>query len=284
MRPSNVRGTRPVGATASADNLVLMLHCSASSSVQWRGLSGRLAGCYRAVSPDFFDCGAREPWPGHKALDLIDQVRLATAALPARSGQAHVVGHSFGGAVALRAALELGEKLASLTLIEPSAFHLLRSDQAEDANLFEEIDGIARAVSCAVENGHYWAGMSIFTDYWGGPHTWAGLPQEAKIRLAQHARIVLTDFAALFAESTPIGSYRRIVAPTLILRGTESPTPSRRICDMLAARLPDTRVVEVAGAGHLLPFTHAKQVESAIADHVVRCDLARGKAPAAPAA
>jgi pimeloyl-ACP methyl ester carboxylesterase len=261
-----------------------MLHCSASSSAQWRGLGHRLAGEYVVRAPDFYGCGGREPWPGHKSLDLIDQARLAIATLPADGGRVHLVGHSFGGAVALRAALMLGDRLASLTLIEPSAFHLLRTHRPEDATLLQEIAGVACAIPRAVENGHYWAGMSLFMDYWGGAGTWEGLPHEAKIKLAQQARIVLTDFAALFGEPTPINHYRGITAPTLFLKGSKSPAPSRRICDLLAAELPNNCAVEISGAGHLLPFSHGEQVENAIAAFINRRDRDSNVTPATAAA
>jgi pimeloyl-ACP methyl ester carboxylesterase len=261
-----------------------MLHCSASSSAQWRGLGDRLAGEYVMRTPDFYGCGGREPWPGHKPLDLIDQARLAIATLPSDRARVHLAGHSFGGAVALRAALMLGDRLASLTLIEPSAFHLLRNQRPEDATLLQEIASVACAISRAVENGHYWAGMSLFMDYWGGAGTWEGLPHEAKIKLAQQARIVLTDFAALFGEPTPINHYRGISAPTLFLKGSKSPAPSRRLCDLLAAEMPNTRTVEISGAGHLLPFSHAEQVEDAIVAHLQHCHQRIGMAPVTAAA
>jgi pimeloyl-ACP methyl ester carboxylesterase len=266
-----------------ADETVLMLHCSTSSSAQWRGLADSLGGSYRAVAPDFFGYGASEPWPGHKSLDLIDQARLAMAAVPGNCRRVHVVGHSFGGAVALRAALELGDRLASLTLIEPSAFHLLRFGQGTDADLFQEVAAVARVVARAVENGHYWSGMSLFTDYWGGPRCWDGLKQETKLKLAQQAPTVLTDFAALFAEPTPIGAYRTLAAPTLILRGTRSPKPSRRICEMLADSMARTRLVDVGDAGHLLPFTHGEAMTAVIAEHLRRSGAAEPEVPAAAA-
>ena len=47
-------------------------------------------------------------------------------ALTEHAGEAvHIVGHSYGGTVALEAARSLGRRTRSLTLIEPVAFHLL---------------------------------------------------------------------------------------------------------------------------------------------------------------
>ena len=58
-------------------------------------------------------------------------------------GQVHLVGHSYGGGVALRAAVERPDRIASLTLYEPSAFHLLRAMGARAAGALAEILALA---------------------------------------------------------------------------------------------------------------------------------------------
>ena len=63
-----------------------------------------------------------------------------------RAGPIHLVGHSYGGGVALRFALSFPERLRSLTLIEPSCFHLLKTATV-DAHLLDEIRAVADAVS-----------------------------------------------------------------------------------------------------------------------------------------
>jgi pimeloyl-ACP methyl ester carboxylesterase len=50
-----------------------------------------------------------------------------------RLGQAHVVGHSYGAAIALLAASRVPERFLSLVVIEPPLFELARGDAAADA-------------------------------------------------------------------------------------------------------------------------------------------------------
>ena len=75
----------------------------------------------------------------------------------------HLVGHSYGGGLALRIARERPEMVRSLTLVEPSCFHLLRQTGGHEQSLFREITEIADVVRNAVTTGNYGYGME---PYW----------------------------------------------------------------------------------------------------------------------
>src|SRR5260370_11272459 len=49
------------------------------------------------------------------------------------------------------------------------------------------------------------------------------------------------------------GPLPRIPCPTLVVRGAESDILSAEVAKKMAERLPDGRVVEIAGAGHTVP-------------------------------
>ena len=104
-----------------AGETVVLLHSSASSGAQWRSLCAPLAERFTALAPDLYGYGASDPWPGRAAMTLADEVAPLEALLARRPGPVHLVGHSYGGAVALRLALR-APTLRSLTLIEPVAF------------------------------------------------------------------------------------------------------------------------------------------------------------------
>jgi pimeloyl-ACP methyl ester carboxylesterase len=77
----------------------------------------------------------------------------------------HLVGHSYGGGVALRAAVERPERIASLTLYEPSAFHPLKVMRVHGAHALAEIIAISKraadGVSCGDYRGAWWAATII---------------------------------------------------------------------------------------------------------------------------
>jgi pimeloyl-ACP methyl ester carboxylesterase len=89
--------------------------------------------------------------------------------------------------------------------------------------------------------------------------------QSALIRWAPKAPL---DFRALISDPTPADAYRRLGFPVLILRGSRAPAPTRVIAEGLAELLPHSQLMDIAGAGHMGPYTHAAEVCARIARHI----------------
>jgi pimeloyl-ACP methyl ester carboxylesterase len=249
---------------------VLLLHCSASSGAQWYSLRACLEPRFAVNTPDLYGYGVASPWAGAVPLSLAAEAAAIAALIERAGAPVHLVGHSYGGAVALRLALDHPMRLRSLTLIEPVAFHLLRHGEAHDQALFGEITRLAAAIAEAVAAGQSGAGMSRFFDYWNGVGAWARLTPEKQSALARHAEKVGIDFWAATTESARRAAYRAIRLPTLILRGAQSPRVTRRIAELLADTLPAAELLTVADAGHMLPLTHADAVNRAVLRHLER--------------
>lgn len=101
---------------------VVCIHSSASTSGQWRNLMEALADRYRVLAVDLYGYGKSPAWPADRGLRLADEIDLIQPILP-RTGRYHLVGHSYGGAVALKMALDQSARIASLTLYEPTIPH-----------------------------------------------------------------------------------------------------------------------------------------------------------------
>jgi pimeloyl-ACP methyl ester carboxylesterase len=191
------------------------------------------------------------------------------------------VGHSYGGGVALRAAIERPDRVASLSLYEPSAFHLLPALGERGAAAFAEIQAIVRQTVTGIAIGDYRGAAAAFVDYWGGSGTWAALRPSVQRALTRWVPKAPLDFTALIYEPTPLAAYARLPAPTLILRGQHAPTPSRMIAETLSTALPTARLVVVDGAGHMGPLSHPAAVNMAITGHIARVEsLLRQPGPA----
>lgn len=236
---------------------VILLHSSASSSAQWRGLAERLAPHYRVLTPEISGSGS-----------LDDEAQAVQGLVQRAGGAAHVVGHSYGGAVALRHALRHGASVLSLTLIEPVAFHLLRENEALDAAAYAEIAAVAARVQRAFIDGDHAGGMARFVDYWSGSGAWAALPTEKRAALALRLNDVALDFRATFDEPTRLQDCWPLFMPTLVVQGSATPLPTRRICGQLSRIVPQARLEVVDGAGHMLPLTHGPQVNRLILEHL----------------
>jgi pimeloyl-ACP methyl ester carboxylesterase len=254
-------------ALASDGDRVVLIPCSASSARQWKPLADQLAG-FHPVALDLWGHGNHEHWRGIGPLSLAEEAAAIHEACP-DGAPFHLVGHSYGGGVALRFALDHPGRLRSLALIEPSSFHILKAAEGREAHLLDEIRAVAAAVNRGVICGDYASGMQTFIDYWGGAGSWEILPDDKKAQFAQLAVHVAHHFWGLIEETTPLAAYAAINVPTLIVCGTRSPAPSRAITRLLADILPRARHRTIRNAGHMSPITHPAEVNALVVEHVL---------------
>ena len=99
--------TKPALAYAESGTgeTVLLLHGSAASGALWRQPMAALQLLYRVVAPDLIGYGKSAPWPKGKPYSLDAETRALVPLLPCCGAPYHLVGHSYGGVVALALAL-----------------------------------------------------------------------------------------------------------------------------------------------------------------------------------
>lgn len=246
---------------------VVLVHCSASSARQWCGLTSGFGNALRPIAVNLFAHGGRDGWHGDGPLTLSEEARVIAEAICGEDAPFHLVGHSYGGGVALRFALDHQERLSSLTLIEPSCFHLLKQ-AAGEAHLLDEIRAVADAVNRGVISGDYRAGMAAFIDYWSGPGSWAALGEAKRAQFAALIVHVAHHFHSLVEEATPLSAYQAIEVPTLVLCGDRSPRPSRTITRLVAGALPKARHRTISGGNHMAPILRPDDVNPLILEHI----------------
>jgi pimeloyl-ACP methyl ester carboxylesterase len=111
----------------------MLVHSSVSGARQWRGLIDDLKSHFQVRAVNLFGYGKTPPWPAESRQSLTDHARLVEAALPAGADKICLVGHSFGGAVAMKVAARLSGRVAKLVLLEPIPFQLLAQAGCKDA-------------------------------------------------------------------------------------------------------------------------------------------------------
>jgi pimeloyl-ACP methyl ester carboxylesterase len=258
---------RIAGSIGTQCELVIALHCSGSGAAQWRRLGETLGERWELIAPEHYGCESTGHWTGGPVFTLADEAERTIALIDATDRKVHLIGHSYGGGVALHVALARPDRIASLTLYEPSAFYLLKQF-GEGAGPFAEIKAVAEMAATCVATGDYRGGAMAFIDYWSGPGAWDALRpavQDALVRWMPKAPL---DFVALFEEPTRWEALARLNLATLIIRGERAPPPTRLIADTLPSLLPDCRLAIVAGAGHMGPLTHTAEVNVLIVRHV----------------
>jgi len=247
---------------------VIALHCSGAGAAQWRQLGAVLDSRYGLITPEHYGCDSVGPWSGEHAFTLADEAARTIGIIDRSDCKMHLVGHSYGGGVALRAAVERPNRIASLTLYEPSAFHLLKAMGARGAVALAEIQAVATRIADGVVTGDYRGGVSSFVDYWGGPGAWAALRPSVQAALIRWTPKAPLDFRALIDETEPASAYADLRFPALIMRGENAPGPTRLIADALPTLMPSARLVVIPGAGHMGPLTHAPDVNAVIERHI----------------
>ena len=95
---------------------VIALHCSGAGAGQWRALAEVLGPGYRLAAPEHYGCDRTGPWTGTHAFTLADEAARTFALIDESERKVHLVGHSYGGGVALHVALARPGRIASLTL------------------------------------------------------------------------------------------------------------------------------------------------------------------------
>jgi pimeloyl-ACP methyl ester carboxylesterase len=264
---------RTIARKTARRDLVIALHCSGAGAAQWRRLAETLGARYELVAPEHYGCDSSGPWTGEHAFALADEAARSVALIDGTDRPVHLVGHSYGGGVALHVALARPDRIASLTLYEPSAFHLLTQFD-HGAGALAEIKAIAYAVATGVVTGDYRSAAATFVDYWGGGGAWAAMRPAAQDAIVRWMPMAPPEFSALFKEPTSASEYARLCCPVLVIRGEHAPAPTRLIAETLPSLVPSARLEVVAGAGHMGPLTHAADVNALIAPNIARAGAA----------
>ena len=247
---------------------VVCLHANASSAAQWRHLSELLAPRFEVVAPDLYGAGGTPEWPSDRVITLADEAALIEPLLASANAPVALVGHSYGAAVALKAALAAPGRIAALVVYEPTLFALIEqtSPRPNDA------DGIRRAVAdaaAALDAGDRFAAARSFLDYWSGSGAFDAIPEQRKPPLAAQVANVRRWEHALLHEPTPLLAFASLDVPVLLLTGARSTTSARGVAKLLAPTLPRVAVVEFAELGHMGPVTDPATVDPVIAEFLI---------------
>jgi pimeloyl-ACP methyl ester carboxylesterase len=251
---------------------VVALHCSGAGGYEWRRLTQAVGQRFKVIAPDLIGCGTAAHWSGTHAFTVSDEAADIVDIIDAAEQPVHLVGHSYGGGVALRVARERPARIASLTLYEPVAFHLLKTAGPAGHAAFEEIMALAGRVDHAVLCGAFFAAAEIFIEHWNGAGAWAAMDPKAQSLVARYIPKACLEFRAMAQEPTSVSAYRRFNFPTLLMVGEHTTEPVRIIARQLAKAMKSCSMRTVFGAGHMGPFTHPGVVNAMIADHMLRAE------------
>jgi pimeloyl-ACP methyl ester carboxylesterase len=258
-----VTQAEPFVREAGAGPGVVCLHSNASTSGQWRALMDHLAPSFHVFAPDSYDSGKSPSWPSDRVIGLNDEVALIEPVLARAGSPCVLVGHSYGAAVALMAALAAPVRIHALALYEPTLFSLLDAESPPP----NEADGIRQAValsSDALVSGDADAAARHFIDYWMGEGSWANTPDARKPPVAESVKNVRRWAHALTQEPTPLAAFRALDVPVLYMTGGQSTRSAHGVARLLTGALPQVEVVAFEHLGHMGLITHPEVVNPVI--------------------
>ena len=207
---------------------VVLLHSALGDSRLWRAQVEALEGRFEVVAPDLPGYG-EEPFP-EGPFSYVDRV---ADLLPAM-----LVGNSFGGAVALLAALAKPDRVERLVLVG-SGF--------PGWSFGEEMQANWEQAQAAFDAGDLDAAADLSVDFWvAPPHRDFVRPQQLRALEHEAAR---PDTEAVWPDVPPLSSLRM---PTLVVIGEQDKADFHAIARHLVDEISGARLVEVAGAGHLV--------------------------------
>ena len=235
---------------------VVVLHATLSTGRQLAPLVRDLAaaGDLRVVAPDRRGSGERRLDPP-RAVTIDEHVADLAAILDAEGiGRAVLLGHSFGGVVALEAAARLPERVAAVVAYEPPYGPLA------DERVRRAFARVARETTQATARGGAPAAARAFLGGVAGPGAWAALSERSRTFLENEGGGAVADAEMLGLEP---GGLSRISCPVTILTGTASEPFYAPIADALAARIPGARRRDLPGLRHTAPISEPSPIAAA---------------------
>lgn len=254
----------PSGAYISGSGpAIVFLHSSLSSSRQWQPLVKVLENKFTCINIDILGYGTAEAVADPENYDFSVETARINEVIEQTIGDApyHLVGHSCGGAIALKLAVEAPTRLLSVSLFEPVAFHLLPTD-SEERKISDEFAAHV-SVSDNAKAAEY------FTDFWNRKGFYLSLPEKMQALMAKDMPKVNLDFKGLISERYTLQDVANIKAPFLLMTGKYSQAISHKLVELIAGSVEHCRVESIP-AGHMAPVSHAELVLPRFAEFITQ--------------
>jgi len=233
--------------------VLVLLHAFPFDSRMWRQTATALAGQHQVITPDMRGFGLSDLGSGGFSIaDLADDLAALLDALDLSA--ATVGGISMGGYVALAFARRHRDRLKSLILADTKA--------AADSP--EARQGREAAISLVEKQG---VAALLEKQIPRLLSTSASDSLRADVRAlgAQQAETVIAAIRALRDRPDRTAELPEIAVPTLVVVGNDDALSPPAEARAMAAAMPNARVVEIPGAGHLSNLENPDSFTAALA-------------------
>lgn len=249
------------GAGSTSAEAVVFLHGFGASSYSWREVTERLPG-YRTLALDLRGFGYTERPPGIEPYTRDGQIELVLGVMDHLGiERAHVVGHSYGGALATALAVHHPERVISLSLIDAAHpdYPQLRRTKLAAVRPLTELFVRVRALRPALVRRVLES--SIADDSLVTPELVDAYLDRLKVENAPRAYYGITAPAP---EPEREVDLEDVPVPTLVVWGEEDTLIAVEAGREATSVIPCHRFVSLPGVGHM-PMEESPE---ALADHL----------------
>jgi len=264
------------GAEHGTDGAIVLLHDIPAGAFAWQNVLPQLAGANRAVyAIDMLGYGLSEhPWQADTSIwGQADCLAMMFKDLSLTN--IILVGHGIGGGVAQVLATRLSrERVAALVLIDTICYEHsfapdwplpdMQKNQDPDApkhtKLEDMIQNLRATLPNAVHNTRQFDNDDVLNDYVSPWNSELG-----KEVLFQHIRLLIPSYSNSVASDLKV-----LRKPSLIIWGELDQQMPLKLAQRLHRDMPESRLVIIPEAGHLVLFDAPGAVASALADFVGR--------------
>lgn len=243
---------------------LVLIHGSPGEGSSWRRVVPHLGERFRTICLDLPGYGSSDPLASDEPAGRMDAMGAAVARLvESLEGQVRLAGHSYGGNIALQAALQLqARSIDRIVLFEPVYFRALQlvGDNAALEPAAAHFEDYARRATAGEPEA-----IRLMIDYWFGEGAFSRMPAPVRAYLSVFATINASDARSGFLGTSTAADFAGLHWPVTIVDGETSPDTVRSIGKALVKLLPDARMVGLAGANHGMLDTHPEAVARLIA-------------------
>jgi len=242
---------------------LILLHGLGADRLLWNAVATLLATKFRVIVPDLRGHGSTPapsgsqltlPELGADVLRLLDQKQITSA---------HIVGHSSGGFLAIRIALDHPERVRSLIVVSGAAY--------SDAHTGSIVD---RWWSTFAEEGADGLALRLLKDLYYPD--WVEAHMDFVDQLYED--INHRDFTAAVAWGRALktfderNSITAIRKPTLIVQAMDDQVMDASHGRILRQSIPGSLIRIFALTGHMIPIERPNELADAISEHVLRAE------------
>ncbi|MHB8568181.1 MAG: alpha/beta fold hydrolase [Nitrososphaerales archaeon] len=179
----------------------------------------------------------------------------------------HLVGSSFGAFVCALVARDHANLVRSLVLAEPPILSMIPDSQYFDLARFE--GKLEASVGPLLNSGKIREGAKAFIDAINGEGTFDRLGSEARERMLENGRTLGPELTTSKRDKFTAVDARKISAPTLLVRGENSPVMFQVIMQELLRSIPKAQVVTIRHSSHLMHTHNPLEYDEAVLKFLV---------------